>query len=174
MTAIIAIISIHCTQLKTIRQRFHSLFHILWVLSFIFRQINTFGDDSVPCPTWYTVLLFFTGISVILSIFHTDNDMFIREVKLSIRHFDGLVQDYSNSSALAMELLQSCTKPSIWCIVLLFPYYAPCYSSSDESALSGNDSILYSTLQGLVSSQSGTMLRLSGSDVSNVFSTPHE
>ena len=25
---------------------------------------------------------------------------------------DGLVQDCSNSSALAMELLQSCTKPS--------------------------------------------------------------
>ena len=29
-------------------------------------------------------------------------------------NFDGLVQDSSNSSALAMELLQSCTKPSIW------------------------------------------------------------
>ena len=29
-------------------------------------------------------------------------------------HIDGLVQDCSNSSALAMELLQSCTKPSIW------------------------------------------------------------
>ena len=27
------------------------------------------------------------------------------------RYFDGLVQDYSNSSALALELLQSCTKP---------------------------------------------------------------
>ena len=26
---------------------------------------------------------------------------------------DGLVQDCSNSSALAVELLQSCTKPSI-------------------------------------------------------------
>ena len=29
-------------------------------------------------------------------------------------HIDGLVQDCSNSSALAMELLQSCTKPLIW------------------------------------------------------------
>ena len=28
-------------------------------------------------------------------------------------HVDGLVQDCSNSSALAMELLQSCTKPSM-------------------------------------------------------------
>ena len=29
------------------------------------------------------------------------------------RYVDGLVQDFSNSSALAMEILQSCTKPSI-------------------------------------------------------------
>ena len=28
-------------------------------------------------------------------------------------YFDGLVQDSCNSSTLAMELLQSCTKPSI-------------------------------------------------------------
>ena len=29
-----------------------------------------------------------------------------------ILNIDGLVQDCSNSSALAMELLQSCTKPT--------------------------------------------------------------
>ena len=29
-------------------------------------------------------------------------------------NFDGLAQDCSNSSALAMELPQSCTKPSIY------------------------------------------------------------
>ena len=29
-------------------------------------------------------------------------------------HIDGLVQDCSNSIANALELLQSCTKPSIW------------------------------------------------------------
>ena len=34
--------------------------------------------------------------------------------KYSIQYINGLVQDCSNSSALAMELLQSCTKPSIW------------------------------------------------------------
>ena len=28
------------------------------------------------------------------------------------KHMDGLVQDCSNSSAYALELLQSCTKPS--------------------------------------------------------------
>ena len=31
--------------------------------------------------------------------------------------FDGLVQDCSNSSALAMELLQSCAKPSSWSVM---------------------------------------------------------
>ena len=30
-------------------------------------------------------------------------------------HVDGLVQDCGNSSALAMELLQSCTKPLMYC-----------------------------------------------------------
>ena len=29
------------------------------------------------------------------------------------RHVDGLVQDYSNTIADVLELLQSCTKPSI-------------------------------------------------------------
>ena len=33
---------------------------------------------------------------------------------LYIYHIESLVQDCSNSSALAMELLQSCTKPSIY------------------------------------------------------------
>ena len=42
-------------------------------------------------------------------------------------YMDGLVQDCSNSSALAMELLQSCTKPLILCWPI---YYAN--SSSDN------------------------------------------
>ena len=33
---------------------------------------------------------------------------------ISHRHFNGLVQDYSNSIANALVLLQSCTKPFIW------------------------------------------------------------
>ena len=31
-------------------------------------------------------------------------------------HVDGIMQDCSNPSALAMRLLQSCTKPSIWSV----------------------------------------------------------
>ena len=37
----------------------------------------------------------------------------------SLVKIDGLVQDCSNSSALAMELLQSCTKPSKSCSIIL-------------------------------------------------------
>ena len=33
----------------------------------------------------------------------------------SVHHFDGLVQERGNSSALAMELRLSFTNPSIWC-----------------------------------------------------------
>ena len=32
------------------------------------------------------------------------------KICLIVDHINGLVQDYSNSSALAMELLQSCAK----------------------------------------------------------------
>ena len=37
----------------------------------------------------------------------------------SLKFSDGLVQDCGNSSALAMELLQSCTKTSIYLCSLL-------------------------------------------------------
>ena len=36
------------------------------------------------------------------------------ESEWQYEHSDGLVQDCCNSSALAMELLQSCTMPSIY------------------------------------------------------------
>ena len=39
---------------------------------------------------------------------------FIQSSKKKITHIDGLVQDCSNSIALAMELLQFCTEQSIW------------------------------------------------------------
>ena len=35
----------------------------------------------------------------------------------------GLVQEYSISSALAMEILQSYTKPSIYCVCWTCPYF---------------------------------------------------
>ena len=38
----------------------------------------------------------------------------INNVEISVFNIDGLVQDCSNSSELALELLQSCTEPSIY------------------------------------------------------------
>ena len=38
-------------------------------------------------------------------------------------HINGLVQDCSNSSVLGLELLQSCTKPSIWLYEINLPYH---------------------------------------------------
>ena len=37
--------------------------------------------------------------------------------------YDGLVQDCSISIALAMEILQSCTKPSIYHIYIIYIYH---------------------------------------------------
>ena len=39
--------------------------------------------------------------------------------RASAENIDGLVQDYSNSISNALELLQSCTKPSICCLYLI-------------------------------------------------------
>ena len=41
--------------------------------------------------------------------------------------FDGLVQDYSISIANAMEILQSCTKPSICCCIMQHYFSIWCY-----------------------------------------------
>ena len=39
-------------------------------------------------------------------------------------YIDGSVQDCSNSIANTLGLLQSCTKPSIWCITLVLYFWA--------------------------------------------------
>ena len=43
-------------------------------------------------------------------------------------HIDGLVQDCSNSSVLAVQLLQSCTKPSISRIDILSIFHEIAFS----------------------------------------------
>ena len=56
------------------------------------------AGDEIPQKFRHHFLQFFTWLVV--------------TIKLSIQ-INGLVQDCSNSSALALELLQSCTKPSM-------------------------------------------------------------
>ena len=52
------------------------------------------GSDE---KTWNVELPFYSGLDVYSELY-----------------MDDFVQDYSISSVLAMEILQSCTKPSIW------------------------------------------------------------
>ena len=122
MTTITAIFSNYCTQLKIIEQRFHSLYHMFWVLLFIFREINIYVNDSVLYSKLMHSVTLFSQESMLFVSYLIQLIRGIRRFLILIPFtFDGLVQDCSNSSALAMEVLQSCAKPSIWCIVLLFP-----------------------------------------------------
>ena len=40
-----------------------------------------------------------------------------------VLYIDGLVQYWSNPIANAREILQSCTKPSIWTIIIMMRWY---------------------------------------------------
>ena len=42
------------------------------------------------------------------------NGCSLAEIHKRVFYIDGLVQDHSNSSAIEVELLQSCTKPSMY------------------------------------------------------------
>ena len=54
------------------------------------------------------------------------------------RNIDGLAQDFSNSIAIAMELLQSCTKPSICsCLANLLWLEADRFTSILQAYFSG-------------------------------------
>ena len=49
------------------------------------------------------------------------------------KHFDGVAQDWGNSISNALELLQSCTKPSIWSWTIVI-YIAPSPHSNQVSS----------------------------------------
>ena len=58
-------------------------------------------------------------------------------------HVDGLVQDFSNPSALAMELLQSCTNPSIYRLSILGgKSVEPCLKENSEIYLKTKEMLL--------------------------------
>ena len=70
----------------------------------------------------------------------------------SVVHIDGLVQDCTNSIANALELLQSCTKPSTWYVnstvvhcfvVVILPFIGhTCHSLTHIDILKGSAEIL--------------------------------
>ena len=74
-------------------------------------------------------------------------------MKILDSYIDCLVQDCSNSSGLAMELLQSCTKPSIWCSpavsplihsILTYIFQLYLYTLKSSSVKSIKDNVVFS------------------------------
>ena len=79
--------------------------------------------NDVQLLTYYGFFCF--SSSICRGVFcHCDIQAHISETKLQVMEISGLVQDCGNSRALALELLQSCTKPlrqSCWsCIYMLY------------------------------------------------------
>ena len=50
-------------------------------------------------------------------------------------YIDGLAQDCSNSSALAIELLQTCTKPSIYALTFHHLFVFTCYVYINQKSM---------------------------------------
>ena len=93
----------------------------IWIRMFTIIAILEFGWiclHNAKCPShihiyWYWCLnSSFSLVEIEIKQLITSRDY--------ILHFDGLVQDCSNSSALAVELMQSCTKPSVYYIYIYF------------------------------------------------------
>ena len=63
---------------------------------------------ATPIPLSTRVLVLLT-----IQLFIEQHQLRVAHCRIPQHHIDGLMQDCSNSSALAMELLQSCTKPAI-------------------------------------------------------------
>ena len=76
-----------------------------------FYRLMTRRPDHKTNISWYYIYQWPPGtIEDVLIIFHNDWTY--------NRNIDGLVQDCRISSANALEILQSCTKPSIWTCIL--------------------------------------------------------
>ena len=97
--------------------------------------------SSLSCYIQYYIILnndiLEFNYKIILSV--TNHSMISHQ-----EHINGLVQDCSISSALAMEILQSCTKPLAWSVdhVSLAPYMVQIYSTDYHKSII-NISILF-------------------------------
>ena len=91
------------------------------------QSYDCFVGDVVPNfqgPSHISPARAWSGVSVIFESADSGRrhycviyNIVLFNVALYWEHIDGLVQDCGGSSALAMELLRSCTKPSISCIL---------------------------------------------------------
>ena len=77
---------------------------VLWI-DMIYKYMSIFALENLGCKGLKYKSVLARNVDKVFFIHH---------------YFDGLVQGCSNSSALAMELLQSCIKPSINFIFISF------------------------------------------------------
>ena len=98
------------TKLHTLRKLKALSKDLLLRLSISCTILN--GCNFIKSNTWkrlfniYIFFLNFVYLHAVKCLYKVNHNMILR--------IDGLEQDCSNSSALTMELLQFCTKPSIW------------------------------------------------------------
>ena len=90
-----------------------------WILhrycrKMIASQVKIYGISCSPSPFLIALAIAILGISSPLSVWYKLDELSLLSAKLLYIYIDGLVQDCSNSIANALELLQSCTKPSIY------------------------------------------------------------
>ena len=92
----------------------HHIFHITDIFSLNPNQTNEKKNDKKEINTQSKQI----ERMIISRLFPRSLNVMRRynsgKLHYELNNIDGLVQDCSNSSALAMELLQSCTKPSIY------------------------------------------------------------
>ena len=94
-------------------KRFDLLGLLVLTFTHIFNQCQTWWED-VPLDKISSKFLCGRCSSLLYPVLQQSwsGDVLVSSYQ-SIHHIDGLVQDCSYSSALAVELLQSCSKPSI-------------------------------------------------------------
>ena len=112
--------------------------------NFTIPVISMFGWNvwQLRCPMGFYISvleLFFISVSAFLiqntswlqwhkgHIHSFQQYMTDRYMPTVTRHIDGLVQDCSISSPLAMEILKSCTKPSIYCCHSFIYFICHCH-----------------------------------------------
>ena len=82
--------------------------------------VNCDGHQSISLVCWTSTVTGESGLCPSVGMCHGYDLHSRKATRVSVcgssmsHDIDGLVQDCSNSSALAMELLQSCTQPSIF------------------------------------------------------------
>ena len=106
--------------------------HNLWPYKLISRRacvlrkqgwITVTYWQSIPADTWRNFNVIIPSKHIAISFWRNDEVIFVSCVSwdcMPFKYIDGLVQNCRISSALAMEIMQSCTKPSVRNLVCIY------------------------------------------------------